>query len=52
MSGQLLVWLEEDLNVDEKNLHNVLSKDTENVDALITLMILNFQKNDIASAEL
>lgn len=52
LHGQLLVWLEEDLNVAEKNLNNVLSKDPENVDALITLAILNFQKNDLASAEL
>ncbi|MCH6574279.1 MAG: tetratricopeptide repeat protein [Bacteroidetes bacterium] len=50
--GQLLVWLDEDLNVAEKNLNDVLSSDPGNIDALITLANLNFQKNDLASAEL
>ncbi|RKZ00426.1 MAG: hypothetical protein DRQ13_00465 [Ignavibacteriae bacterium] len=50
--GQLLVWLDEDLNVAEKNLNDVLRSDPGNIDALITLANLNFQKNDLASAEL
>jgi tetratricopeptide (TPR) repeat protein len=50
--GQLLVWLDEDLNVAEKNLNDVLRSDPGNIDALITLANLNFQKNDLASAEM
>jgi len=50
--GQLLVWLDEDLDVAEKNLNDVLKSDPGNIDALITLANLNFQKNDLASAEL
>jgi tetratricopeptide (TPR) repeat protein len=50
--GQLLVWLDEDLDVAEENLNNVLNNDPRNLDALITLANLNFQKNDLASAEM
>ena len=38
-------------NVAEKNLNGVLSKDPGNIDALIALANLNFQKNDLASAD-
>jgi tetratricopeptide (TPR) repeat protein len=51
LHGQLLVWLDEDLDVAEKNINDVLSKNPGNIDALIALANLNFQKNDLASAD-
>jgi tetratricopeptide (TPR) repeat protein len=52
LNAQLLVWLDKDLDVAEENLNNVLSRDPGNMDALITLANLNFQKNDLASAQI
>ena len=49
--GQVLVWQNKDLNVAYKNLHGILKHDPENFSALVALAWLNFQLNDLASAE-
>ncbi len=50
--GQVLVWMNKDLDVAETNLKSVLKKEPNNLQALITLTGLNFQRNDLASAEI
>lgn len=50
LHGQLLVWLNKELDLAEKNLYEVLSCDPKNIDALIALTNLNFQRNNLVSA--
>jgi tetratricopeptide (TPR) repeat protein len=49
--GQVLVWLNEDLDVAYKYLFNVFSNDSKNLQALMALANLNFQINDLPSAQ-
>lgn len=49
--GQVLVWLNEDIDVAYKYLHGVFSDDFQNLQAIIALASLNFQINDLASAQ-
>lgn len=49
--GQVLVWLNEELDVAYKYLYRVISNDHNNMQALIALASLNFQINDLASAQ-
>jgi Flp pilus assembly protein TadD len=48
--SQLLVWMNEEPGIAEANLNEVLSRNPGNINALITMAHLNFQKNDLASA--
>ena len=49
--SKLSVWMNEDLDIAENYLNNVISLDKNNLDALITLAMLNFQSEDFESFE-
>ncbi|MCZ6701845.1 MAG: tetratricopeptide repeat protein [Ignavibacteria bacterium] len=49
--GQVLVWLNEELDIAYKYLFSVFSHDPKNLQTLIALASLNFQINDIVSAQ-
>ncbi len=52
LNGQVLLWMNEDLDEAEKNFNAVLEKDPKNLQALIGLASLNYQKNNLTSAKL
>lgn len=49
--SQLSVWMNEDLDIAENYLNNILSSDKNNLEALISLAMLNFQSGDYQSFE-
>lgn len=49
--SKLSVWMNEDLDIAENYLNNILSVDKNNLDAIITLAMLNFQSEDFESFE-
>lgn len=49
--AQLSIWMNEDLVVAENYLNNVLASDKNNLTAILTLAMLNFQKGDFESSE-
>ena len=49
--GQLLVWTNENLDVAEENLSEVLKYKPDNLNAMIALSNLYFQRNDLISAQ-
>lgn len=50
LRAQIYVWQDQDLNVAEKLLSDVLTKEPGNFDALLTMAMLKFQKNDLKNA--
>lgn len=49
--SKLSVWMNEDLDIAEHYLNNILSSHKNNLDALITIAMLNFQSGDFESFE-
>jgi tetratricopeptide (TPR) repeat protein len=51
LRAQIAVWMNEDLELAEKLLKEILASDRENIFALITLSMLNFQRQNYSEAE-
>ncbi len=51
LRARIYVWQNQDLSEAEKLLNEVLKKDPNNFDALLTLAMLDFQINDLKNAD-
>lgn len=51
LRAQIAVWSNEDLDRAQTLLESVIRKDPQNIQALITMGMLNFQKQDYVSAQ-
>ncbi len=52
LRAQIYVWQNIELSIAEKLLNEVLNREPENFDALLTLAMLKFQQNNINDADL